>query len=240
MEKLNPQSGALSVRRARTQWLAQQLRTTLEREIDEGRIQPGQHLATERELAAQFGASRTVVRAALAELDKVGKIMRRVGCGTVVKPMPAAGLHRVQLDPVDASPLELLNFRLALEPGLAEAMTLNASEGDLRSIQTCLEQGDAASGWEEWERCDRNFHLRLVTATHNRLAIGLYQLVIAIRHEQPWTQLKRAHTDTPRWKKYQDDHRQIAAAVIARDPSSARDALQAHLINVRAKMLGSP
>jgi DNA-binding FadR family transcriptional regulator len=175
---------------------------------------------------------------ALAELDKAGKIVRRVGCGTVVAPSPSR--HSLQLERVDASPLELLNFRLALEPGLAEAMTLNASEGDLVSVRTCLEARDVATGWEEWERCDRNFHLRLVEATHNRLAISVYQAVIAIRHEQPWIGLKCTHRDLPKWKEHQDNHRLIAHAVFARDPNAARDALHEHLVKVRAKMLLYP
>ena len=71
-----------SSRRRRARSLADQLLAVLERQIDEGRIRPGVRLATERELALQFGASRNVVRTALAELHKTGKITRRVGHGT--------------------------------------------------------------------------------------------------------------------------------------------------------------
>ena len=81
-------SGALSLtapsRRVKARRLVEQLHTVLERQIDEGRIKPGERLATERELAVQFSTSRNVVRAALEMLDKAGKITRRVGHGTVV------------------------------------------------------------------------------------------------------------------------------------------------------------
>src|SRR5215467_13623160 len=70
--------------RARARQQVDQLHAILERQIDQGRIRPGERLATERELALQFGASRSVVRAALAELHKDGKIVRKVGHGTVV------------------------------------------------------------------------------------------------------------------------------------------------------------
>src|SRR6266852_184756 len=63
-----------SSRRMRASSLTDQLLAVLERQIDEGRVRPGERLATERELALQFGASRNVVRAALAELHKAGKI----------------------------------------------------------------------------------------------------------------------------------------------------------------------
>jgi len=79
----------------------------------------------------------------LAELQKAGKITRRVGRGTIVT-APADG-HRgaAMAQLLDASPVELLEFRLAMEPGLAEAITLNASEGDLQAIMACVVDGFA-------------------------------------------------------------------------------------------------
>jgi len=120
-------SGALSLtapsRRVKTRRLVEQLHTLLERQIDEGRIKPGERLATERELAAQFSTSRNVVRAALEMLDKAGKITRRVGHGTVVTApgVIAPGLIAPAtarpsggaLPFLDASPVELMEFRLA-------------------------------------------------------------------------------------------------------------------------------
>src|SRR5579885_1363662 len=212
-----------SSRRLRARRMADQLLALLERQIDEGRIKPGERLAPERELAAQFGASRNVVRAALAELHKAGKITRRVGA---------------PLQLLDASPVELLEFRLAMEPGLAEAIILNARESDLQAIKACVEAGDAASQWEEWEHWDRAFHKQITAATHNRLAIGVYDAVIAVRHERPWLKLKQGHTDPVRWRQYQEDHRRIAEAVLARDAAATSEAIRAHLLAVRAKMLG--
>lgn len=229
-----PSSG----RRTRARSLADQLLAVLERQIDEGRIKPGERLATERELALQFGASRNVVRTALTELHKAGKITRRVGHGTVVT-APAEGRRGGStMQFLDASPVELLEFRLAMEPGLAETITLNASEGDLQAIKQCVEGGDAASRWEEWEHWDRSFHQHLVVATHNRLAIAVYEAVIAVRHERPWLKLKQGHTDPIRWRQYQDDHRKIAEALLARDAATATAAIRSHLVKVRAKMLG--
>src|SRR6516162_3257260 len=111
--------------RARARRQIDQLHAILERQIDQGRIRPGERLATERELALQFGASRSVVRAALAELHRVGKIIRKVGHGTVVTASSDTSRGSITLPLLDTSPAELLEFRLAFEPGLAEAMTLN-------------------------------------------------------------------------------------------------------------------
>jgi DNA-binding FadR family transcriptional regulator len=222
----------------RARSLADQLLAVLERQIDEGRVKPGERLATERELALQFGASRNVVRAALAELHKAGKITRRVGHGTIVTAPAESRRGSTAMQFLDASPVELLEFRLAMEPGLAETITLNASESDLQAIKACVDGGDAANHWEEWEHWDSSFHQQLVAATHNRLAIAVYQAIIAVRHERPWLKLKQGHTDPVRWREYQDDHRKIADALLARNAVAASAAIRSHLVKVRAKMLG--
>jgi DNA-binding FadR family transcriptional regulator len=200
-----------------------QVQAAIERSIDQGRIKPGERIAAERELAQQFGVSRSVVRAALAALHEAGKIIRRVGHGTVVQAAPA----RTDAFALrNTSPAELLEFRLALEPGLAEAIALNASENDLKLIMETVEGGDSASGWEQWEHWDRAFHRNLVAATHNRLAIGVYDAVMAVRHERFWLKIKQGHTDATFWKGYQDEHRRIAAALAARDAAAAAAAIR--------------
>jgi DNA-binding FadR family transcriptional regulator len=231
-------AAAAPSRRTRARRMIDQLHDMLERQIDEGRVKPGERLATERELAAQFSASRSIVRAALAELHKAGKITRQVGRGTIVVAPAAPDRGARGLPLLDASPVELMEFRLAMEPGLAEAITLHASERDLQAILDCVDRGDAATRWEEWEHWDRSFHRHLVAATHNRLAITVYEAVIAVRHETPWIRLKQGHTDQDKWRGYQAEHRQIAEALLARNAAAASEAIRAHLVRVRAKMLG--
>jgi len=133
--------------RARAREQINQVQATIERNIDQGRIRPGERIATERELAEQFGASRSVVRAALAELHKAGKIVRNVGHGTIVRAVPDVSPRSEPFELRDTSPAELLEFRIALEPALAEAITLNASESDLKLIMDSVEGGDRAEGW---------------------------------------------------------------------------------------------
>lgn len=207
----------------------------IRRHIDEGRLREGERIAPERDLAAQFGVSRSVVRSALAELHRNGLIARKVGHGTIVLPRA----EPAQMLPIlDTSPAELLDFRIAFEPGMAEAIVLNASARDIARIWACVEGGDTASGTQEWERWDSSFHHSLIAATHNRLAITLYDAVARIRHAQPWLTLKQGHTDERRWSAYQDEHRRIAECLTARDATGAAAALREHLHRVRAKMLG--
>ena len=225
-------------RRARARRLVDQLCALLERQIDEGRLKPGDRLPTERELSVQLGASRNVVRSALGELHKAGKITRHVGRGTLVAADITTGRGVEGLKLADVSPAQLLEFRIAFEPGLAEAITLHGSESDLQNIVNCVDRGDAATKWEDWEHWDRAFHQSLVAATHNKLAIAVYGTVVGVRHKAPWLKVKQGSTDPEKWRRYQDEHRLIAEALRARDAPAAAQAIRAHLLRVRAKMLG--
>jgi DNA-binding FadR family transcriptional regulator len=232
-------NAAVTSPRARAHRLTHQLRALIERQIEEGRLKPGDRLLPERELAYQYGASRNVVRAALAELGKAGRITRHVGRGTLVAGDAASreGVEGLKL--ADVSPAEALEFRLGFEPGLAEGMVLHGSENDVQSIVACVDQGDAARRWEDWEHWDRKFHQRLVLATHNRLAIAVYDVVTGIRHKRPWLRLKQGTSNPEKWRQYQREHRAIADALAARDVNTLASAIRSHLQKVRMRMLAS-
>lgn len=61
-----------------------QLAAMLRADIREGRLQPGDPVPTEHELAERHGVSRFTVREALRKLTEDGLIRRRRGSGTVV------------------------------------------------------------------------------------------------------------------------------------------------------------
>ncbi len=61
-----------------------QLAALLRAEICEGRLQPGDPVPTEHELAALHGVSRFTVREALRQLTNDGLVRRKRGSGTVV------------------------------------------------------------------------------------------------------------------------------------------------------------
>jgi DNA-binding FadR family transcriptional regulator len=57
------------------QQLAQNVRAVLAARIAGGELQPGDRLPAERELSAEFGVTRTVIRQALAGLARDGMIV---------------------------------------------------------------------------------------------------------------------------------------------------------------------
>lgn len=68
--------------------LALQLADLLRAEIQQGLRRPGSKLPTESEFQAEFGVSRTTIRAALAALAGEGLVLTRKGFGSYVRDRP--------------------------------------------------------------------------------------------------------------------------------------------------------
>jgi GntR family transcriptional regulator len=74
--KVNPESAI---------WLYFQIEQDLASLIDGGTLAPGSQLPLEEELVQRYGISRTTVRSAVLELDRLGLIEIRRGRGTFVR-----------------------------------------------------------------------------------------------------------------------------------------------------------
>ncbi len=61
----------------------------LRRQIESGRLAPGERLPSEVALVSTFGASRITVGRAVRDLQRAGLVARRVGSGTYVKARPS-------------------------------------------------------------------------------------------------------------------------------------------------------
>ena len=59
-------------------------------EAERGGAGPGTRLPTERQLAADFGVTRTAIRHAMGMLEAQGRVSREVGRGTYLRQAPAA------------------------------------------------------------------------------------------------------------------------------------------------------
>ncbi len=207
--------------------------------LAEGRLAAGTRLPTERALAARFGTSRSAVRRALVVLEVEGRIVRHVGRGTFV----AAGATRdgdagrPVVGP-DASPAEVMDARLALEPHLADLVVTNATAADIRTLEARLAEGRAARSIEAFERADGMLHLAIVRATHNRLLESAIEGIDRARQNATWGKLKRDTLTPERRASYQAEHEAIVAALSERDARLARTRIVEHLLHVRRNLLG--
>ena len=203
----------------------------------EGKLAPGEKLATERELARRFAVPRNAVRKTLAQLEAEGAITRHVGRGTFLAGSPPSENARFPADSVShTSPAELMEARLRIEPALAELIVTNATAADFERMQMCIDKAERATSLDEFELWDAALHQALATATHNRFVTRVLDMVAAVREQSEWGKLKDRIVTPERRLEYQDEHRAIVQALKARDADRARDMMLAHLQHARRNL----
>lgn len=195
-------------------------------------------LPTERRLAADFGVSRTTVRRALSLLEADGLLSREVGRGTFIRDSaPATPMTGVG-DLTNISPADVMAVRSLLEPAAMPIVVTRATAQDFLEIDRCLERGDAAETYADFEIWDMAFHRAIIQASHNPLLVRLYAEVDSARHTQLFGELKRRHDSAAKRARYQAQHRAVAEAARSRDADEAVMAMRAHLSDVTTSLFG--
>jgi DNA-binding FadR family transcriptional regulator len=216
------------------------LRDAILDKLSTGAWRPGQRMPTERALAEQYGLGRAAVRGVLRALKQQRLISQTVGSGTYVAeqaPQLLAELRR-QGATQATSPAELMAARLMLEPAIIEMAIGNATAADFVRMDECNANAEAATTLEEFEHWDGALHEAIADAVHNSFVTRVFQLMNQARAQGEWGMLKRRSATPERRLEYQQEHRALVAALKDRDAAQARALCLAHLLHVRANLLG--
>lgn len=222
--------------RARSREGAQRIREFILSGAQQGALDPGARLPTERELARRFSVPRNAVRKTLSQLEAEGSITRHVGRGTFLAGRSGGEIQAFNV--AHTSPAELMDARLRIEPALAELIVTNATPADFERMEACLEKAEKAATLDEFERWDQALHQALAEATHNRFVARVFDMVSAFRQQAEWGKLKDRIVTPERRLKYQEEHREIVRALKERDAERARAAVIAHLQHARRNLFG--
>jgi DNA-binding FadR family transcriptional regulator len=226
--------------RSRDSLTAQVLRA-LSTRIESGALKPGDRLPAERALMAEFNVSRTVVREAIASLRSAGRIDTQQGRAAFVLPAPGPS---VQL--VDASDLakiddvlQIMDFRLAIEPEAASLAAQRHSRHQLAAIHAALcALAGRIKGADTGVDLDYRFHLAIVRATGNPYYINLFMQLRPLLIPRGRLDLFRAdaRARTRYLNGIQHEHAQLYDAIARRDAEGARAAVRVHLTNSRERL----
>ena len=209
----------------------------------------GSRLPTERQLAVDLGVTRTSVRGALMVLEAEGRISREVGRGTFLRDAPwpqdgngedgaAAGQRGGAA--AGFAPAAVMTIRRLLEPPAMRLVVAWATAADFEEMARCLAGGERALSYDEFESWDLALHRAIVAASHSPLLTRLYVVIEEARHGRFWGDLKRRSASRERQHAYQADHRNLVAALRARDADRAVEAMRAHLARVAGHLFDEP
>lgn len=215
--------------------IAQKLR----QDILNGEFSAGDRLPTERDLAMSFGVARNTVRSALDHLHSQGIVSREVGRGTFVRtdkglsPLgdnAGRGLH-------DASPADIMEVRLIIEPHVAAMAATRANRGDLDAISAALDGSLAAKEFAEFERWDTELHMAIFKAAKNQVLFRYCLEINAVRQTKAWLRLKQRSLNPARQQAYHKQHQDLVDAIRSRDPDLARQLSLQHAESVQSNLI---
>ncbi|NKB37795.1 MAG: FCD domain-containing protein [Gammaproteobacteria bacterium] len=206
-------------------------------QIDKGVWNSGDKLPTEKALIQQFSAARNTVRKGLAILEDKKIIVRHVGRGTFVRDDQADTNTAELVAWSEASPSEINETRILLEPTIAELVVSRATQTDINYAKTCLDGTLSAKTLEKYEYWDAQLHATIIKASKNNMLTNIYQAIHHARQRVEWHELKRRSLNEERRKNYDKEHTQIVDSLTRRDAVALRQALKSHLQSVSGNML---
>ncbi|MGI4814574.1 MAG: FadR/GntR family transcriptional regulator [Janthinobacterium lividum] len=153
--------------------------------------EPGERLASERELCEQFQVSRNTLREALRSLENAGLLSFRKGANGGVFAAHVSGSAVIvglndmcQLGSI--KPAELIEARIWVESAAIRAAAKNVTAAEIDAMARNIEQ--AASAGESGDFLRRveinlDFHRMIAHATHNGVMVTLMEALLQATHQ---------------------------------------------------------
>jgi len=202
--------------------------------IAELRLQPGDRMPTENDLAARLGTSRTVVREAVKILSAIGRVRAQKGRGLYVaddEGMLGSSRWEGFFLPTDLDHVYMLfEFRRVQETAASRLAATRATPAELRAIETAAElcrQGHLTGEAGLFDRGDDDFHLGVATASHNPFLVAAVREARRLQRQSSTIGLHG--TVGGHAAEAIEEHTAIYQAIRDGDPGAAADAAAVHL-----------
>ncbi len=204
--------------------------------IAELKLQPGERMPTENDLASRLGTSRTVVREAVKILSAIGRVRAQKGRGLYVaddEGILGSSRWGSFFLPTDLDHVyQLFEFRRVQEAAASRLAATRATPAELRAIETAAEmcrEGHVTRQWTLFDRGDDDFHLGIATASHNPFLVAAVREARRLQRQSSTIGLHG--TVGGHAAEAVDEHAAIYRAIRDGDPEAAARAAMAHLDN---------
>lgn len=209
------------------QRIADEVFEALRRAILEREFEPGQRLDV-RSLAAELDVSQMPLRQAIQRLSAIGLVEVKPRSGTFV-----AKVNTRELE-------ETLDVRAALESLAAGTAVEFVTAEDLEELDEILREMEGITkgrhGIDRHDRLNSAFHQRIIEIARNRKLAEIYEELHA------HIQIARVHLRSSDWssrvKREHEEHREILAALAARDAVTLAQCLRDHIQRGKLALLG--
>jgi GntR family transcriptional repressor for pyruvate dehydrogenase complex len=206
--------------------------------LRERRLQPGDRLPSERDLAERLGAGRNAVREALATLVTLRMVESRPNSGIYLRHVARESSFEAMVmladmgnTPTPTEVAETMEVRAHLEALAVRLACQRRDERDLENMQAVLVRTDAvlAEGGNI-AQADTDFHIALVDATHNSV------LVRVLNAFYRFTARRRTvlFSDREHGRASAREHRRLFEHIRNRDAAKAEALILRHMNRARS------
>ena len=201
------------------------------------KLQPGDKLPSERELAEMLQVSRSSIRDAIRSLELMGFVEPRQGAGTIVRELSAESLVNPFANALKRRRelvSELLDFRKMLEPPLAARAATHASPDEVAEMEEILQRQEAKLSHDEASIPeDAEFHYSIALASGNSVVLKVLDILMDLLRDTR----ERSLQVKGRPQKSLAGHRRILAAIKRHDAEAAKDAMRRHIEDIEEIVL---
>lgn len=202
--------------------------------IAAGHYRRFERLPASRQMAEEYGVARNTLRDALYQLEREGLLETRASSGTYVK---KTGTAEVPSAVEEATPLELIDARFALEPHICRLCVLHGRREDIDTLeQLCQRMEAATNNAAAFSEADTAFHKTLAATTRNNLLIWLIGQITTVRSLDEWTRMRNLTLDEGIIAQYNAQHREVLNAIRSREPERAAAKMKEHLETARLSL----
>ncbi|HAA91094.1 MAG: hypothetical protein CMM48_13695 [Rhodospirillaceae bacterium] len=201
--------------------LASVAQEEIEQRIVSGVLRPGARI-NENSLAAELGISRGPIREACRALAEMGLLQFIVNRGCFVREV-------TEKDAIDVYDLRASLMRLA-----GETLALRITDDQIDVLSEMVERmtnAAAKADFESYYELNREFHDRIIEFADNTRLRSICDGLSKELHLYRRQSLSVGFAESDR------EHRQILAALVARDPERAGGALAAHIQKGKTRFL---
>ena len=199
--------------------LTSAVQQALERMITLGELAPGDKL-NEASLAERLGVSRGPVREAFRMLEEAGLLTLKKNRGVYVRQVPLE------------EALEIYELRAMMEAQVGALLATSASAEQIAALRTLLESMEsavAASDAPLYFQLNVEFHETLVSFAGNKKMLLLYR---RLTRELDLFRRRNLSQQALLSNSIQE-HREVLAAIVSRDPERAAQTLRRHVLQSR-------
>ncbi len=208
--------------------------------IFDGKLQEGDKLPPERELAEKLGVGRPALREAMRSLELMGLVESRHGLGNYI----INNVNSNYFTPLSLSfklsqrsPQEILEMRCCLEAFTAQKAAERSTSLDIASLRELLRQMMAAETTPEKAALDKAIHFEIARISGNLLIYNTMENITQLLDSFIEQSVVAAYFEGDSVENIYKEHAKIAEAIGKHDGKAAAAAMLEHLSRINLDLI---